>query len=66
MPSYCAARFRRNAANTLAVLMLLVVIVMMVATTERPPLWYQFACFVLGTAAASVGGILHSRRQRAA
>jgi uncharacterized membrane protein AbrB (regulator of aidB expression) len=61
---YFAARFRRGAATVLGVMMLPVVTAMVLTTTEHMPLWYRIVYFVVGPAAAFMGGRLRSATER--
>jgi hypothetical protein len=55
---YVAEQFRRRAAVVLSGMMLLAITMMSVLTTESAPLWYRLAYFVVGPAAALIGGAL--------
>ena len=57
---YLADRWRRRAALVLAVMMLLAMTAMTVWTTEDAPLWYRAAYFLVGPAAAVIGGALRA------
>jgi hypothetical protein len=61
---YFAARFRRRAATVLGVMMLPVVTAVILTSTEHMPLWYQIVYFLVGPAAACMGGRLRAAAER--
>jgi hypothetical protein len=60
--AYFAARIRRRAPFILGAIMLLMVTVMTLTSAEIVPTWYRIAYFLVGPAAALIGGALHRQR----
>ena len=58
--AYVAATIRRRAPLMLGAIMLLMVTVMTVTSAETAPTWYRIAYFLIGPAAALIGGALQS------
>jgi hypothetical protein len=62
--AYFAARIRRRAPLMLGAIMLLMVTIMTVTSAETVPTWYRIAYFLVGPAAALIGGALNRQRSR--
>lgn len=60
---YFAERLRRRSALVLGAMMLIAITAMTVWATEAAPLWFRVAWFVVGPAAALIGGALPSLRR---
>jgi len=62
--AYVAARFSPRAPIMLGAIMLVMVTLMTLTSAERIPTWYRIAYFLVGPAAAFIGGALRSAAVR--